>query len=196
MNGDRGAYALYLILLAMLVGSGLLARRIPLSQAAKMAGAWLLIFLIAFVIFTFRHDFRSAGDRLMAEVNGNAVQQGDILRIGRSEDGHYWVNGTVNGRTVRFLIDSGATVTSLSADAAAGAGVRPDSNFRVAVDTANGLVMADRAHVGRLTIGTIERRDFAVHVSEAFGDTNVLGMNFLSSLSAWGVEDGWLVLKL
>ena len=63
------------------------------------------------------------------------------------------------------------------------------------VNTANGIVRASRGRAERLKIGTIERRDLAVHVSEAFGDTDVLGMNFLSSLSGWGVEGQWLVLK-
>jgi aspartyl protease family protein len=44
-------------------------------------------------------------------------------------------------------------------------------------------------------VGTIERRRLAVHISAAFGEMNVLGMNFLSSLSGWGVEGRWLVLK-
>jgi aspartyl protease family protein len=35
----------------------------------------------------------------------------------------------------------------------------------------------------------------AVEVSAAFGDMNVLGMNFLSSLSSWSVQGQWLVLK-
>ena len=39
------------------------------------------------------------------------------------------------------------------------------------------------------------REDVGVHISKGFGDTNVLGMNFLSSLSGWGVERNRLILK-
>jgi aspartyl protease family protein len=49
--------------------------------------------------------------------------------------------------------------------------------------------------VATLKVGPIERKDHAVFVSASFGDLNVLGMNFLSSLTSWGVEGEWLVLK-
>jgi aspartyl protease family protein len=44
-----------------------------------------------------------------------------------------------------------------------------------------------------MRVGSIERRNFALHVTES-DDLNVLGMNFLSSLDRWGVEGRWLVL--
>ena len=46
----------------------------------------------------------------------------------------------------------------------------------------------------RLQLGSIERSDFPVNVSDR-DDTNVLGMNFLSSLSGWRVEGHDLVLR-
>ncbi len=41
----------------------------------------------------------------------------------------------------------------------------------------------------------LDRENVAVHISEAFGDMNVIGMNFLSSLSGWGVEGRTLILR-
>jgi len=195
VTGDDTASFLYILLLLMLVGSALFARRIPMAQGLKMALGWILIFVIAFAAFTLRHDFKALGGRLMAEVNGGVVQQGETLRIQQSSDGHFWIDGEVNGTTIRFLIDSGATVTSISGAAAKRAGIQSAGGFQVMVQTANGSVMANRARVERLEIGTIRRHDFPVHVSDAFGDTNVLGMNFLSSLAGWGVEGSWLILR-
>ena len=57
------------------------------------------------------------------------------------------------------------------------------------------MVPVERGRAQTVKVGTIERRNLAVHISEAFGDMNVLGMNFLSSLSGWSVEGKWLVLK-
>jgi len=65
----------------------------------------------------------------------------------------------------------------------------------IAVNTANGRLLVRAARADRLKLGPIDRAGLAVHVSDGFGDTNVLGMNFLSSLSYWGVEKRWLVLK-
>lgn len=195
MTADDSANAIYILLLLMLVGSALFARQIPLRKGVKMALGWVLIFFIAFAAFTLRDDFRLFGNRLTAEWTGGAIQQSGELRIPQAEDGHYWIEGRLNGEQVRFLVDSGATITSIGRATAIRAGVESTGGFPVAVDTANGTVTAERARVKRFQIGGIDRQDFPVHVADAFGDTNVLGMNFLSSLSSWGVEGGWLVLK-
>jgi aspartyl protease family protein len=63
------------------------------------------------------------------------------------------------------------------------------------VRTANGVVPVQRARAALLEVGTIKRRNLAVHMSDAFGPMNVLGMNFLSSLSGWGVEGQYLILR-
>ena len=199
MNGEDQALGfISAMLMLVLVGSALLARRIPMGQAMKMITAWVLIFAAAFLAFTVKDELKALGSRVLAEVrgeDGNVVQAGETLRIKQSEDGHFWVDGELNGEKLRFLVDSGATITSISADDAERAGVTASGMFPTLVNTANGTISVRRARAETLAIGTIERRGLALHVSEAFGDTNVLGMNFLSSLSAWGVEGQWLVLK-
>ena len=176
-----------------LVGSAFFARRLPLGQSAKMAVAWLAIFAVLFVGFSLRDDFTALGRRIM-QGSGTVVAQGGEVRIRKGQDGHFSVDATLNGKSVRFLVDSGATVTSISSETAARADIEP-SGLPAIVQTANGTVQVGRARAERLKVGSIERRNMAVHVSEAFGPMNVLGMNFLSSLSAWGVEGQWLVLK-
>ena len=195
-DGDQAASFLYLLGVLVLVGSALMVRRIPLGQGIKMFAGWVLIFLAAFVAFTLKDDFMALGKRVLSESRGEGqvVAAGKEMRIRKSLDGHFWVNGEINGKNVRFLVDSGATVTSLSAGTAARADVAT-GGFPVLVSTANGVVQARRGRAERLKIGDIERHDLAVHVSETFGDTDVLGMNFLSSLSSWGVEGQWLVLR-
>jgi aspartyl protease family protein len=195
-DGDQALNFIYLLGCLVLVGSALLVRRAPIGQTIKMALAWVLIFAAGFAIFTLRDDFRALGGRMMAEVSGEAAQQtkGGQLRIRAGEGGHFWINGEINGRAVRFLVDSGATVTMLSRATADGAGVAAGSGIGVLVDTANGSMMVDRGRVASLKAGPIERTDFPVYISPTPGDTNVLGMNFLSSLRAWGVEGNILVL--
>jgi aspartyl protease family protein len=104
------------------------------------------------------------------------------------------VTGKLNGEKVRFLIDSGATTTSISVQTARRAHIESGQGFPALVQTANGVVTAERGSA-KLVVGTIERRNMAVMVSEAFGPMNVLGMYFLSSLSGWSVQGQWLVLK-
>jgi aspartyl protease family protein len=196
-DGDQALSFVYLVGVLVLVVSALMVRRIPLGQGLKMFAGWVLIFVAAFVAFTLKDDFMALGRRVVAEGRGEGevVAAGSELRIRKSMDGHFWLNAELNGHKARFLVDSGATVTSISADTARLAGISRSGGFPVLVNTANGTVPVHRARAERLKVGTIERRNFIVHVSETFGDTNVLGMNFLSSLSSWGVEGQWLVLK-
>ncbi|HEY9554133.1 retropepsin-like aspartic protease family protein [Allosphingosinicella sp.] len=196
-NGDQAANFIYLLGVLVLVASALMVRRIPIRQGFKMLATWILIFLAIFIVFALRSDFAALGDRLMQSVQGTAtpVQQGETLRIRQALDGHFWVDTELNGETVRFLIDSGATTTSISSDTARRAGIEPSGGFPVIVQTANGTVAVQRGRADRVEVGTIVREDLAVHISDGFGETNVLGMNFLSSLSGWGVEGDWLILR-
>lgn len=196
-NGDQAAEFLYLLGVLVLVASALVVRRVPVGKGLRMAVAWILIFLALFAVFALRDDFRSLGQRLMGEIRGDAVAvaEGPAVRIRQAADGHFWVDAELNGETVRFLVDSGATITSLSTRTAERAGIQMRGGFPVAVETANGIAYVSRGRAEHLRLGTIERRDLAVHVADGFGDTNVLGMNFLSSLSGWGVEGRWLILR-
>lgn len=191
--GDNGPSIVYYILAIVLVGSSLIGMRLPIAKAAKMALAWVAIFAGVFVLFSFRSEFSALGDRLYASAFGTPLESGGELRIPMAEDGHFWVRGSVNGESVRFLVDSGASTTTLSAETAREAGVQP-TNRQVMVSTANGRVIMSRAYIDRLELGSIDRSEFPVDINPS-DDTNILGMNFLSSLSGWRVERGDLVLK-
>jgi aspartyl protease family protein len=94
------------------------------------------------------------------------------------------------------LVDSGATVTSISAKTARSANVHADASpFPVIVDTANGTVAAKRGSIKDFTVGPIRRADLPVFISENFGDVDVVGMNFLSSLKGWRVEGDIMILN-
>ena len=196
MKGDQAIHLIYLLGVLVLVGSAFAVRRIPLAQGLKMFVGWVLIFGAAFIVFTLKDEFLALGNRLLLETRGGVEQTapGEI-RIRQASDGHFWVTAQVNGEPVRFLIDSGATTTSLSRQTAERVGVERRSGFQAMVQTANGVVMVDRGTAERISIGPISRSDVAVHISDAFGDMNVIGMNFLSTLSGWSVEGRSLVLR-
>lgn len=196
MNGDDLAQALILGTFLVVVTGSLLARRLPLGDVAKMAFGWLAIFAVAIALYAYRDEASAVGKRVLATLDPEAGETvGSTLRIPIGADGHFWIRGTVNGHDARFLIDSGATTTAISRDTANVARVTSRSSIPVMLDTANGSAMADRVTIERLVVGDIVRTDLAAVTSDGFGDTNVLGMNFLSSLSKWGVEGRTLILE-
>ena len=196
-EGDQAVHVLYLAGVLVLVASSLLVRRIPIGQGLKMLAAWVMIFAAAFIIFTMKEDFIALWNRVVLETRGGVVQEenGQELRVRRSPDGHFWVDARLNGEPVRFLVDSGATTTSISRAVAERAGIEPSRGLPAMVRTANGIVSVARGRADTLRVGNIERRDVAVHISDAFGDMNVIGMNFLSSLTGWSVEGRTLILR-
>lgn len=194
-DGSQAINLIYLFIVLIMVISAFAVRRVPLGRTVKMALAWVLIFGAIFAIFALRDDFRALGNRLWAAITGNDNQevQGGELRIAMANDGHFYADGEINGQSVRFLVDSGATVTTIGPETARLAGVALTGQ-QTMVDTANGIAEVDRGRAGLLKVGPIERRDFPMFVARA-DSTNVIGMNFLSTLSRWGVEGRTLVLR-
>ena len=193
MTNDLMLGGVYLLMAAMLMLGVLMSRREPIAKLLTLMLAWVAIFGAGFVIFTFRDDFGWVIQRLKAEALGDPVVQGRVTRIPMAIDGHFWVDAMLDGHRVKFLVDSGATMTTIDRTTAQRAGIAISPQRDQYVRTGNGIIRVASGRVGRLAIGTIERRDMALEIADD-DNLNVLGMNFLSSLSRWGVEGRWLVL--
>jgi len=183
----------YLLMAVMLVLGTLMSRREPLARLLTASLAWIAIFAGGFVVFTFRDDLTYVTQRLKSEATGAPVIQGEEIRIPMAIDGHFWVDGRVNGEEVKFLVDSGATMTTVGRETAAKVGMQVSPQRNQVVRTGNGLIHVATGTANTLTVGSIERDNVMVHVADD-EDLNVLGMNFLSSLQRWGVEGRWLIL--
>ena len=196
MTEDMGSL-IHMVVLLMLVASSLLAHRLPIAQMAHMLLSWLLIFAAVFLVFSYRAEFARVWDRVSANLSPRpSVSADGSVRIPKSPDGHFWVTASVNRKPVRFMVDSGATVTSMSAQAAQKAGIDLSAiGFPALVQTANGMIEMRRARIKSFAVETIQREDMAVLVSDALGDTNLLGMNFLSSLNGWRIEGDEMILN-
>jgi aspartyl protease family protein len=193
MTNDLMLGGVYILMAMMLVIGSLMARREPLAKLATMAVTWIVIFAAGFVIFTFRDDFGYLAERLKAEAIGTPVTEGRLTRIPMAIDGHFWVHARLNGRDVKFLVDSGATMTTIDRRTASETGVAVASRADQYVRTGNGVIRVFSARADELSVGDIVRRDVALQVADS-DDLNVLGMNYLSTLKRWGVEGRWLIL--
>jgi len=193
MTNDLMLGGVYILMAMMLVLGSLMARREPAAKLMTMALAWVAIFAAGFIIFTFRDNLGWVAQRLKAEAVGTPVEQGRETRIPMAIDGHFWVDAKINGRSVKFLVDSGATTTTVDRQTAKDAGVTVSSNRDQFVRTGNGVIRVASGRAESLTIGSITRRNVALEIADSDA-LNVLGMNYLSTLSRWSVEGRWLVL--
>lgn len=120
---------------------------------------------------------------------------GEETVIPLAEDGHYWIEAMVGGAPRRFLVDTGATVTAISEDLATDAGIEASpGRMPVRLRTASGTLMARMATIPELRFGNVVARDMDAVIAPGTEGLNVLGMNFLSRLKSWRVEDGELIL--
>lgn len=198
MTEDQNINLVFAIGALVLVASALFSRRMGFGEVIRNILAWVAIFAIFIVGFSYQREILAVWSRVAGEMTGANEQTvvGDALRIRQSADGHFWVNAKVNAQPVRFLIDSGATTTAMTLATAQNAGVEiSNSPFPVVLITANGSVEAQRGTIQSLQIGPLAARDLPIVVAEEFGESNVIGMNFLSKLGSWRVEGAEMVLE-
>lgn len=121
----------------------------------------------------------------------------DSVVVPRDRFGHFRTDGRVDGRRIAFLIDTGASVIALTADDAGSLGLHPgNSEYRVMLKTANGVVRAAPTTLGMVEIGDILVRDVpAVVMPDGALSENLLGMAFLSRLRHFEYSDGKMVLE-
>ena len=196
MNDDQWVNLVWIVGALLLVSSAISMRRLSFGALLRGVVSWVLIFGLVYVLVLNRDVVRGFFWNMEERLTyGEQSLEGGEVRIRLSPDGHFWANGTINGVPRRLLVDSGATMTALSAETAAAVGVATtEGGMPVVLTTANGSVAAKRGNIDRLAIGELEARNLPVVVSPAFGNINVLGMNFLSRLRSWRVEGRTLIL--
>jgi aspartyl protease family protein len=109
---------------------------------------------------------------------------GSRVVIAADSQGHFLVSGIINNAaSIRFLVDTGATVVSISADDAARAGINYLAGSRALTQTANGVTAVYRVKLDTVKVGdiTLHNVDAAVHTSGLL-PIGLLGMSFLNRM--------------
>ena len=185
-------------LAAMVLGvvGSLTIRRAPmLGRTLRMASTLGLMGILVLVVLQLsRMDPRfdlGFSDVVLPE----QVVEGSETRVEMARDGHFWLRAEINGEPVNFLVDTGATLTAVSQDTAAAAGLVPrEGGLPVRMQTANGSVAADLTTIDELRFGNVAARGLDAIIAPGLGQTNVIGMNLLSRLASWRVEGDTMIL--
>ena len=179
--------------MALVLTGGILRETMPFfGGMLKLLGN--IILGSAFIV-TMLNLFQVGLFKMPANAATEQTATGDDTRVPMDPDGHFWVDAEVNGVHRRFLVDTGATLTTLTPATAQEAGVGEGGTGRkVALNTANGSSTGQIATINRLRVGNVLARKLDSVIAPGVGDTNVLGMNFLSSLASWRVEHKTMIL--
>lgn len=96
--------------------------------------------------------------------------------------GHFFTTGTINGTSVRFLVDTGATMISLGATDARRIGLDFNRGQKALTNTANGQAVVSKVQVDTVRIGdiTLHNIDALIHQNEM--PIALLGMSFLNRM--------------
>ncbi len=113
-----------------------------------------------------------------------AVKRESVTRIYRDLDGMYKTPGSINGKLVQFLVDTGSTLVAMNETVATQLGL-PYQLYgeKSGVSTANGNAPAWRIQLDRVKVGDIELKNVQGLVIKGTGPNEVLlGMSFLNRL--------------
>jgi len=128
--------------------------------------------------------------------SGFAEPERKQLSIAKGQGGHYWIAGSINGQSVQFLVDTGATSVAINENQARRLGIdyRVDGR-QIVVGTASGTAKAWKVHLNSVKVGAIDVMGVDAVVVEGASPTEaLLGMSFLGRVS-WREDQGVLRLE-
>ncbi len=134
-----------------------------------------------------RRDHPNAGTR---SVHGDGYVE---LRLDANRQGHYLLDGEIDGHGVTFLLDTGASQVAIPEGVAERLGL--PRGTPVTLRTANGLANGYATRLASLRLGDIHLDDVAALVAPGMpGDEVLLGMSALRRME-FSQRDGTLVLR-
>ena len=180
MTGDNIASLIYLALLGCAVaGWFFMSGRGGIGKTLQMAMIWGFIFLGVIAGYGLWNDVQrqTAGGQMLQLGSG-------MISVPRQSDGHYYLTLALNGESIRFVVDTGATDMVLSLEDARSIGLDPDSlNFIGTANTANGQVRTAPVRLDTVRLGDITDTDVFASVNGGEMDGSLLGMRYLER---WG----------
>jgi aspartyl protease family protein len=115
--------------------------------------------------------------------NGGGGGGGSRIVLNADSRGHFMTPGTINGRSVSFMLDTGATAVALSAADATRIGIDFQQGTPVRMNTANGVAMGYRLRLSSVRVGDVEVYDVEAIVSQQPMPYVLLGNSFINRFS-------------
>ena len=175
------------------------------AEALKALGSWMAIGLVLVALYAYRSELGEVRDRVVQELQPGSVQtvssgvngRGAIVKIRKTGDGHFIAKTQVNGRSVRMIVDTGASTVVLRPEDARRAGIQLGTlDYTVPVDTANGRAFAARVKLEKVSLGDVALEKVEALVTRPGAlQQSLLGMSFLSRLRSYEFSGNQLLMR-
>ena len=128
------------------------------------------------------------GQSVTLKVGAAPVSMGTAVRAGAGSEivmtagsgGHFMTDGAINGRAVRFMVDTGATMVAMGQADAERLGINWRSGDRGYASTANGVITSYRVNLASVRIGDVEVNNVDASVGQTEMPFVLLGNSFLT----------------
>lgn len=109
--------------------------------------------------------------------------------------GHFVTTGSINGTTVRFLVDTGASMVSIGAGDARRIGLDPNKGEPGIANTANGQTMVSKVKLSSVRVGDVVLNNVDALVHQHDLPVTLLGMSFLNRMEMQRNGDTMTLIK-
>jgi aspartyl protease family protein len=165
--------------------------------AVKQLAMWLVGGFVVYTLVNNHQLFQSSEPRAAVaspQPHQVAATATNTLSLRARPDGHVLVKAFVDGVETPFIVDTGATLVSLTQADAQRIGVAGGLSYSIAMSTANGTGRAAPVTLQKIRIGELEIDDVNGVVMQAPGGVSLLGQSFLKRLQGYEMRDGLLTL--
>lgn len=151
----------------------------PNFNKTTIAVIWIALLAVTTFIFNgVLDDINNPNQELSISVNEYGDRE---IVLERNRYGHYLATGQINGQSVEFLLDTGATVVAIPEHIARQLNLKKGRSYQS--QTANGLSTSYATTIDRLTLGGIVMNNVPASISTGMDfDEILLGMSFLKHL--------------
>jgi aspartyl protease family protein len=126
----------------------------------------------------------------------HAPAQGGPAQVLKAADGHYWADALIDGKAVRVMVDTGASVVALTPDDAARLGLRlKPEDFSATIITAAGPARAASVELQTVAVAGARVERVQALVVEHGLPHSLLGMSYLGRLSSFNATPVELTLR-
>ena len=178
-----------ILLLSMMISSMFIRSTTDNGKKFKNLAIWLTIILVVALLYNNRFLFKNFVPYQAYDTGNNE------LKITKSNDNHFYIAVNIDNKKILFLIDTGATTTTLTLNDAKKLGIDIDRlNFNVPLNTANGISFGASTEVYNIKIGDFTIDSMWVIVSKDLDGKSLLGMNFLNKLNGYNIKQDKMTL--